>query len=102
MAMTGTLISPLLIGRDEVVELAARRIQEAAAGRGQLLLLTGEAGIGKTRLLTAIRAMAEEAGFRVAGGALAPHDRDVPAAILQDLGRALRRRAEFDELGGEL
>ena len=98
----GTLISPLLIGRDDVVELAARRIREAAGGRGQLLLLTGEAGIGKTRLLGAIRGMAEEAGLRVASGALGPHDRDVPAGILLDLGRALRRRPEFGQLGNRL
>jgi len=102
MSPTGTLISPLLIGRDEVVELASRRIHEAASGRGQFLLVTGEAGIGKTRLLGAIRAMAGDAGFRVAGGAVAPHDRDVSAAMLLDLGRALRRRPEFDDLGDRL
>ena len=43
--------SPVLVGRDAFLALADRRLVEAAAGRGHLLLLAGEAGIGKTRLL---------------------------------------------------
>jgi predicted ATPase len=46
---------PLLVGRDDLLELADRRLEEVTAGRGQFLLLAGEAGIGKTRLLAAIR-----------------------------------------------
>ena len=53
------VLSPLLVGRDELLDLAERRLAEAAAGRGQLLLLAGEAGIGKSRLLSAILRKAE-------------------------------------------
>ena len=53
MAQLGPLLSPLLVGRDDLLDLAERRIAEAAGGRGQLLLLAGEAGIGKTRLMRA-------------------------------------------------
>src|SRR5687768_7423797 len=38
-----SFISPLLVGRDDLLELAARRLDEAAEGRGQLLLIAGEA-----------------------------------------------------------
>src|SRR5664279_4209186 len=93
---------PLLVGRDDLLELADRRLDDAIAGRGQLLLLAGEAGIGKTRLLTAIRRKAEARGFSAIAGALAPQDRDVPAASLLDLARSMTRLPPFADLGREL
>ena len=43
-----------LVGRDEVLALAARRWSEVTAGQGQTLLIAGEAGIGKSRILNEI------------------------------------------------
>ena len=43
-----------LIGRDEEVELLLRRWRQAKAGEGQLVLLCGEPGIGKSRLIAAL------------------------------------------------
>ena len=54
MSRIAPLLCPLLVGRDDLLDLADRRIADAAAGRGQFLLLAGEAGIGKTRLLGAL------------------------------------------------
>ena len=54
---------PLLIGRDELLDLVDRRIEDVAAGHGQFLLLAGQAGIGKTRFLGAISRKAELRGF---------------------------------------
>lgn len=48
----GTL-SPL-IGRDEELELLLRRWSKAKSGEGQVVLLSGEAGIGKSRLTAAL------------------------------------------------
>jgi class 3 adenylate cyclase/predicted ATPase len=39
-----------LVGRDEELELLLRRWSKAKAGDGQVVLLSGEAGIGKSRL----------------------------------------------------
>ena len=39
-----------LVGRDEETELLLRRWSRAKAGEGQVVLLSGEAGIGKSRL----------------------------------------------------
>ena len=47
-----------LIGRDEELNLVLRRWAQATAGEGQVVLLTGEPGIGKSRLLEAVRAQA--------------------------------------------
>ena len=39
-----------LVGREEELEILLRRWSKAKAGEGQLVLLSGEAGIGKSRL----------------------------------------------------
>ena len=44
-----------LIGREEEVELLVRRWERAKAGEGQVVLLSGEAGIGKSRLVQVLR-----------------------------------------------
>ena len=97
-----TVRCPLLVGRDDLLVLADQRLDDAIAGRGQLLLLAGEAGIGKTRLLAAIRRKAEARGFSAVDGAVAPQDRDVPAASILDLARSMTRLPPFAALGREL
>ena len=97
-----TVSCPLLIGRDEVLELAERRIDDVIAERGQFLLLAGQAGIGKTRLLGAISRQAEARDFVASDGALAPQDRDVPAASILDMARTMTRQPPFADLGRAL
>ncbi|MGZ5899636.1 MAG: AAA family ATPase [Reyranella sp.] len=46
-------VAPLL-GRDEELELLLRRWQQAKSGAGRIVLISGEAGIGKSRLATAL------------------------------------------------
>src|SRR5450755_4634991 len=43
-----------LVGRDEEFELLLRRWSKAKTGEGQVVLLAGEAGIGKSRLTAAL------------------------------------------------
>jgi class 3 adenylate cyclase len=52
-ALRGTALSRL-IGRDEEIELLLRRWQRAKAGDGQVVLISGEPGIGKSRLSAAL------------------------------------------------
>ena len=49
----GTL---LLVGRDEEIGLLRRRWAQSQEGLGQVVLITGEAGIGKSSLVNVIRA----------------------------------------------
>jgi class 3 adenylate cyclase/tetratricopeptide (TPR) repeat protein len=44
-----------LVGRDEEVGLLQRRWEQAATGMGQVVLLSGEAGIGKSRLVQVLK-----------------------------------------------
>jgi class 3 adenylate cyclase len=48
----------VLVGRDEEVGRLLAVMRELDAGRGQVVLLSGDAGIGKTRLLGELREMA--------------------------------------------
>jgi DNA-binding CsgD family transcriptional regulator/Tfp pilus assembly protein PilF len=93
---------PLLIGRDDLLELADRRLDDVEAGHGQFLLLAGQAGIGKTRLLGAIRRKAESRGFAAVEGAVSPQDHDVPASSILDLARSMIRIPAFATLGEAL
>ena len=102
MSRVGSLLCPIIVGRDDLLDLADRRLAEAAAGHGQMLLLAGEAGVGKTRLLDAIRRKARAAGFVEANGAVAPQDRNVPTQLIMDLARTVRGNPVFGTLGGEL
>jgi hypothetical protein len=83
------LSSPALIGRDgELSQLDALR-SRAASGRGAVVLLEGEAGVGKSRLLAEVVARSRRAGagvlvgravegggaFRPLGDALLAHQR---------------------------
>ena len=43
-----------LVGREEELELLLRRWSKAKTGEGQVALLSGEAGIGKSRLTAAL------------------------------------------------
>ena len=43
-----------LVGRDEELDTLLRAWQRAKSGEGRLVLLTGEPGIGKSRLLAAL------------------------------------------------
>jgi DNA-binding CsgD family transcriptional regulator len=61
-------VEELILGRDrELAELRAGLVA-AAGGAGRLVLVGGDAGIGKTRLVTAVTAMAGEYGVPVARG----------------------------------
>ncbi len=60
--------APTLVGRDELLDRLSRHLDDLVAGRGGLVLLGGEAGIGKTALAEAVADRARAAGIDVARG----------------------------------
>ena len=52
------------VGRDQEVALLLERWQRAVAGEGQLVLLSGEAGIGKSRIVQTLREQLAETPHR--------------------------------------
>ena len=99
MSRVTPLLCSLLVGRDDLLEHADRRLADAARGRGGILLLAGEAGIGKSRLVAALGRKATNLGFLFAEGGLAPQDRIVPGALIADLARNMPNVRAFPRLG---
>ena len=61
--------SPIIVGRDEELARIERALDVAAGGRPVLLLVRGEAGIGKSRLVREAIARARGRGSAVLHGA---------------------------------
>lgn len=59
---TGTLDEAPLVGRDATLEKLEDALAGAAGGQGAVLMLEGEPGIGKTRLLASLAASARTTG----------------------------------------
>jgi class 3 adenylate cyclase len=53
-----------LVGREEELDLLLRRWSQAKDGEGQIVLLSGEPGIGKSRILNALRERLEAKGVQ--------------------------------------
>jgi DNA-binding CsgD family transcriptional regulator len=64
----GAAASEVFVGRAHEVGQLKRALDGAAEGNGTTVLLAGEAGIGKTRLVTDLATQAVDAGFEVLVG----------------------------------
>ncbi|HEY6275382.1 MAG TPA: BREX system ATP-binding domain-containing protein [Streptosporangiaceae bacterium] len=94
------VLCPIVVGREAELRTLAERLTAAAAGRGGCVFITGEAGIGKSRLVHEISADAENQGLVVAAGRAVPSGasvayRPLAEALLQAL-RALPLREDAD------
>src|SRR3954454_4489154 len=65
-----------LVGRDEEVELLPRRWQQAKSGEGRVVLISGEPGIGKSRLTAALSAHIESEPHARLRYFCSPHHQD--------------------------
>jgi len=60
-ALTGSEVP--LVGREREIALLREHLRNAAKGRGELLLVSGEAGLGKTRLVQELQREARSVGM---------------------------------------
>ncbi len=102
MSGVGSVLCPVIVGRDDLLELVDELIAEAVQGRGHTLFLSGPAGLGKTRLIRAAMRKAEAAGIRADGGSVAPQDREVPLASIREMANGMRENPAFGSLGPDL
>src|SRR5690606_814944 len=72
-----------LAGRASEVAAVEQAIEAVASGQVRVVLVTGEPGIGKSRLLTEASARADATGFRVLSGYAAEGPWQQPLAPLR-------------------
>jgi DNA-binding CsgD family transcriptional regulator len=95
----GTVVCPVIVGRDDLLQLTDRRLRQVSDGHGHLLFVAGEAGVGKSRLIGAIERRAAAESFNMLRAGTYPTDLQVAAAILVDLSRVMQRTAGFEAAG---
>jgi class 3 adenylate cyclase/predicted ATPase len=81
-----------LVGRDEELDLLLRRWQQAKLGEGRVVLVSGEPGIGKSRLTAALSQHIETEPHTRLRYFCSPHDQD--SALYPFIGQ-LERAAGF-------
>jgi DNA-binding CsgD family transcriptional regulator len=81
------IISPIIVGRTEELAALQRRFESVQHGNGSTLLISGEAGIGKSRLLREVKATAASLEAVVLQGNCFEPDSTLPLAPFIDLLR---------------
>jgi predicted ATPase len=81
-----------LVGRDEELDLLLRRWHQAKSGEGRVVLVSGEPGIGKSRLTAALSQRIESEPHTRIRYFCSPHDQD--SALYPFIGQ-LERAAGF-------
>jgi len=102
--MAGRLVSPIVVGRATEVATIADGLDAARDGTTTTLLLAGEAGVGKSRLVGEAMRMASERGMQILRGASVNiGSGGVPYGPIVEALRELQRElspAEMAELVG--
>jgi predicted ATPase len=91
-ALRAASLTPL-VGREEEVELLLRRWRRAASGEGQIVLISGEPGVGKSRLAAALRDRLEGEAYTRLRYFISPHHQD---SVLYPFIAQLERTAGFE------
>lgn len=76
--MADRVLSPVLVGRDGQLALLEGALLDARRGEGRLVVLVGEAGIGKTRLANELAQEARRLGCAVLWGSCSEADLSLP------------------------
>ncbi|HXX78260.1 MAG TPA: AAA family ATPase, partial [Ktedonobacteraceae bacterium] len=79
------VVCPILIGRSLELTALQTSIQQTASEQGRVVLISGEAGIGKSRLVAELQRSALTQGFQLLTGQCFPSDRSCSYAPLIDL-----------------
>ncbi|OLB57729.1 MAG: hypothetical protein AUF64_05450 [Chloroflexi bacterium 13_1_20CM_54_36] len=82
------IVCPIVIGRTAELTALHLLLERAKSGTGQVVLLSGEAGIGKSRLAAEAKTDATAQGFLLLQSQCFPTDRSCPCAPLLELLRS--------------
>jgi hypothetical protein len=101
LSVLDRIVRGRLVGREQELRQARQAWQQAISGQGQLLLVSGEPGVGKTRLIREIVTQAEVSGGRSSIG-YSYAEGDPPFAPFRKvmgevIGFLKKSNIEFDE-----
>src|ERR671931_2733249 len=103
LAGMATSTTPTFIGRADELARLLSVLERAEEGHPTTALVAGDAGVGKTRLLTELAARAGQRGFRVLlGGCMEVGDLGLPYVPFVDAFRDLGTRPGEAELAAPL
>ena len=91
------MVGSQLVGRDRELRLLEESLEECLGGRGALIVIAGEAGIGKSRLIEEFGKLATRRGVRVIVGRCVPGTQ-APYLPFQD-ALSFQREVHGRELG---
>jgi ATP/maltotriose-dependent transcriptional regulator MalT len=84
MGLLGEELGERLVGRADELDLVEQVLDELDRGNPRAIEVTGEPGIGKTRLLRELAALAEARGHLVLGGSASELEQDLPFSVFVD------------------
>src|SRR2546425_10810497 len=96
------VVCPIVIGRTAELTALHLLLERAKSGKGQVALLSGEAGIGKSRLVAEAKADATAQGFLLLQTQCFPTDRSCPYAPLLDLLRSYVATSSREDVATEM
>ena len=79
-----------LVGRTEVRTAVTEALASAKAGRGSVLVVSGDEGVGKSTILSYATEQAESDGFRIGTARAAHTEFPRPFAVVQEMLQAFR------------
>ena len=88
-----TLLTSIFVGRREEINQLDAVLNAVLGGKGQCVLVSGEAGIGKSRLLAEVQGRATQSGFKPLNGRSFEQDRSFPYVPLVDMFRPFLHKA---------
>ena len=96
--VVGEVLCPVLVGRRAEIQALESALAGALAGQGGCAVITGEAGIGKSRLIRELARMAADRQVLVVTGRAVPASTSAPyRPVTEALLQLLRRRPLPDD-----
>jgi DNA-binding CsgD family transcriptional regulator/tetratricopeptide (TPR) repeat protein len=94
-----SVICPILIGRSRHLNALEGLMTHVQQGTLRVALISGEAGLGKSRLIVETKTRAAELGFMILQGSCFESDRALPYAPVMDLLHTYYTTHTLDEVG---
>jgi predicted ATPase len=88
LSYNNPIVCPIVIGRTTELTALHQLIDQVKGRRGHVALISGEAGIGKSRLVAEVKTYAASQGFLLLQGNCFQADRAFPYASFLDLLRS--------------